>query len=251
MGCQPQTLAFDTGVRASSIVSTFGLTCQRKWIKRFVDVLHQIVHSLGLLAFGLIADRWGRQKASLYGLCFSALSGILAGFCTDVGGFAFFHACCLAFARAGLFAPAFILMLEMSGKTMALLLLPAKYLGGGLCCCLLALLIPSWSSLQMVAFALSLAFFIPLTFLLHESPPWLLSQNRCDEARDVAKRAALMNGREIKVQILHPPTTTAALPAKANNNIDQPQTQRSIFLCCWKDVVCNFNDESASFYRSL
>ena len=61
---------------------------------------------------------------------------------------------------------------------MSILLFPAKIVGGGLCASLLSYLIPVWSSLQLVAFGLGLAFFIPVTFFAHESPRWLLSKGK-------------------------------------------------------------------------
>ena len=61
---------------------------------------------------------------------------------------------------------------------MSILLFPAKIVGGGLCASLLSYLVPVWSSLQLVAFGLGLAFFIPVTFFAHESPRWLLSKGK-------------------------------------------------------------------------
>ena len=144
--------------------------------------------------------------------------------------------------KAGLFLPAFTLILELSSKTFAMCLFPAKIVGGGLCASLLSYLLPVWSSLQLVAFGLGLAFFIPVTFFAHESPRWLLSKGKCDTARNVVKQAGLMNGREIKVQILHPP----------NNKQEQQQQhekENATRVNLWRDVIFNFQDKTASFYR--
>jgi len=240
MQCQNENLVFDKSLTSSSIVTSFHLTCShRKWIKRFVDVLHHVAFLFGVIVFGLVADRFGRQKAILGGLCFTSVAGIFAAFADGVGGFAFFHFC-VGLGKAGLFLTAFILMLELSGKTFAMCLFPAKIVGGGLCASLLSYLLPVWSSLQLVAFGLGLAFFIPVTFFAHESPRWLLSKGRCDTARNVVKQAALMNSREIKVQILHP-----------NNKQQQEQQQdeKTSDFNLWRDAIFNLQEKNASFYR--
>lgn len=242
MKCGDENLVFDKSLTSTSIVTSFHLTCShRKWIKSFVDVLHHVAFLFGLVVFGLVADRFGRQKAILGGLCFTSVAGIFAAFADGVGGFAFFHFC-VGLGKAGLFLPAFTLMLELSGKTLAMCLFPAKIVGGGLCASLLSYLIPVWSSLQLVAFGLGLAFFIPVTFFAHESPRWLLSKGKCDTARNVVKQAALMNGREIKVQILHPTNSNK------QQQTEQEENKTSNFNL-WRDVIFNLEDKTASFYR--
>lgn len=240
----------------SSIVTSYRLACQqRKWIKSFVDVLHQMAGLFGLLAFGLLADRCGRQKAMLCGLCIASVSGIFTAFTRTVAGFTFFYVC-LGLAKAGLFLPAFILLLEMSGKTLAMSLFPAKYFLGPIIASLLAYCIPIWTSLQLLSFGLGLVWLLPLVFFTHESPRWLLSKGKCDEARDVVKRAASINGLEIKVQILHPTESSrkSTPPAVKQEHDNQPtvpsQGQRPLLTKLWKDIVFNFEDKSASFFRS-
>ena len=61
----------------------------------------------------------------------------------------------------------------------------------------------------------------------------------CDKARDVVKRAALINGCELKVQTLHPDKATEG------QNEDQKKSEKD--LC--RDILFNFGDKSSSFYR--
>lgn len=250
-GCVIEHVVFDTSLMRSSIVTSYRLACQqRKWIKSLVAVLHQMAVLFGHLAFGLFADRFGRQKALLCGLCIASLSGIFTAFTHDVAGFTFFYVC-LGLAKAGLFLPAFILLLEMSGKTLAMSLFPAKYFLGPLLASLISYWISIWSSLQLMSFGLGLVILVPLIFFIHESPRWLLAKGKCDEARDVVKRAASLNGLEIKVQILHPQKSTPSPPKQEHDN--QPasvQGQKPLLTKLWKDIVFNFEDKSASFFRS-
>ncbi len=58
---------------------------------------------------------------------------------------------------------------------------------------LLAYYVPEWSWLHL-AISLPILLFLPITCILPESPRWLLSQGRLDEAEDVLDRAVEING---------------------------------------------------------
>ena len=84
--CHLDSLIYDTSVTSSSIVTSFQLSCHRRWIKTCIDILHQVAIILGTLAFGLLADWIGRSKALIFGLVFTSVTGILAGFSSSNGG---------------------------------------------------------------------------------------------------------------------------------------------------------------------
>ena len=56
------------------------------------------------------------------------------------------------------------------------------------------------------------------------------------------KQAALTNGREIKVQILHPTNSNK------QQQTEQEENKTSNFNL-WRDVIFNLEDKTASFYR--
>ena len=94
-------------------------------------------------------------------------------------------------------------MLEISGETLALILMPAQTIGA-LMAAFLAYFIPKWTQLHWMTFGLGLFWTLPLSGFIAESPPWLIVKKRYEEARTIVKYGAKRNGREIKVQILHP-----------------------------------------------
>ena len=124
----------------------------------------------------------------------------------SVGGYAFFHFC-YGLGKSGLCVTAFILMLEVSGETLALFLLPAQTMGA-LMASFLAYFIPVWTRLHWTAFGLGLIWTLPLASFIAESPRWLIAKKKYDTARTIVKYAAEKNGREIKVQTLHPDKKT-------------------------------------------
>ena len=58
----------------------------------------------------------------------------------------------------------------------------------------------------------------------------------------MVKQAALMNGREIKVQFLHPTNSNK------QHQTEQEENKTSNFNL-WRDVIFNLEDKTASFYR--
>ena len=83
--CGLDNLVYDTSVTSSSIVTSFQLSCHRQWILTCIEVLHGVALILGTMAFGLLADWFGRSKTLIFGLAFTSLTGLLAG-CTSTGG---------------------------------------------------------------------------------------------------------------------------------------------------------------------
>ena len=57
----------------------------------------------------------------------------------------------------------------------------------------IAYAVPHWSYLQLTISA-PLALFILITFILPESPRWLLTKGRLEDAEDVLDRAVEVNG---------------------------------------------------------
>ena len=60
----------------------------------------------------------------------------------------------------------------------------------------------------------------------------------------MVKQAGLMNGREIKVQILHPPNNK-----QQEQQQQQHEKENATRVNLWRDVIFNLQDKTASFYR--
>ena len=111
-------------------------------------------------------------------------------------------------------------MLEISGETLALILMPAQTIGA-LMAAFLAYFIPKWTQLHWMTFGLGLFWTLPLSGFIAESPPWLIVKKRYEEARTIVKYGAKRNGREIKVQILHP-------DKKSGKEVSSSSTKRQV-----------------------
>ena len=165
-------------------------------------MLHQAGQIIGFILFGILCDQKGRLKSLLFSLCLTSFLGLLAAFSKDIGGFAFFYFC-MGISQSGLFVPSIIGLCEGCGFNTSLILFPMKSLGA-LVSSLVSMMIPQWNSLHLTSFSFGLVAFIPLAIFGYESPRWLISKGQNDKARDIMKRAAVLNNRELKATVLHP-----------------------------------------------
>ncbi|XP_047474618.1 solute carrier family 22 member 6-like isoform X2 [Penaeus chinensis] len=196
-------IEYDTSLFTSTVTSDFDLVCERAWLRPLYVTLYMIGGLLGSLAGGYVGDRWGRRRAVQLASLTNALTVI-----------------------ATVFSPSYPLVLVMrvlagitmtsmviSGWSLSLECCPCKYRGllgmllglpysvSVICCAGIAYLIRTWQFL-FLASASPVLILLPISFLMDESPRWLLQKGRVDEARVVLQRAVQLNNAE-KASSLH------------------------------------------------
>ncbi len=222
MQCDYDSLLFDTNTIADTLITSFKLVCDRAWIVTAFAVLFDLASCLGALLFGLLSDKIGRLKTLLISILGTSILGVIAAFVrTNVSGYGFFKFC-IGLTSRGLFTTAFILAFETCGPAWALSLFLAKFLGQ-LILSLTAFTAQNWVTLHLAIFAPALFLLPLLAFFMPESPRWQITvKGHFEKARSTCKKAALLNGREIRLQVLHPfstkRTTNSSSPPSANGN---------------------------------
>jgi MFS family permease len=76
MQCNPENLIFDKSLVQNSIVSDFGLTCDRLKVKNAIGSVYMVGVLIGSICVGLFADRFGRLTTLVIGAAATAISGI-------------------------------------------------------------------------------------------------------------------------------------------------------------------------------
>ncbi len=76
MECNPENLIFDKSLVQNSIVSDFGLTCDRLKVKNAIGSVYMVGVLIGSICVGLFADRFGRLTTLVIGAAATAISGI-------------------------------------------------------------------------------------------------------------------------------------------------------------------------------
>ncbi|XP_069981534.1 solute carrier family 22 member 20-like [Penaeus vannamei] len=223
-------IVYDTSLFTSTVTSDFDLVCERAWQRPLYVTLYMIGGLVGSLAGGFVGDRWGRRRA----VQLSALANALA-----VTGTVFSASYPLVLVMRVLAGIAMTSMV-ISGWSLSLECCPCKYRGllgmllglpfsvSLICCAGIGYLLRTWQ-LLFLASASPVLILLPISFLVDESPRWLLQKGRVDEARAVLQRAVQLNNAE-KASSLHAAIDKLieATASVKSGNSDQEQTPPAV-----------------------
>ncbi|XP_072437346.1 solute carrier family 22 member 2-like [Chiloscyllium punctatum] len=178
----------------SSIVTEFGLVCAEAWK---VDLSHSCLNvgfMLGTIFLGFAADVYGRKKCFLFSVFTTSVAGLAVAFAPSYLWFIIFRTLQGLLSKGG-WLSAYVLIAEIVGmeyrRTVGIVNQMCFSIGMILLAAV-ALFIPSWRGLQLAATIPNFAF-LTYYWLMPESPRWLLSQKRYDEAQRILRKMAKKN----------------------------------------------------------
>ncbi|XP_075958018.1 organic cation/carnitine transporter 2 isoform X1 [Anarhichas minor] len=178
-----------------SMIEHWDLVCDDKWKVPFASSTLFVGYLFGSLISGHLSDRYGRKKVVFISLAAQCLSVLLQSFSHSWRMF------CIMFLFVGasqisLYISAFVLGTEVLSKTMRVLF---TTLGAFLFYCIGYMTLPwiaygirEWRTLLAVLSMTSVVY-IPLWWFIPESPRWLITQGRIDEAEAIVREAARKN----------------------------------------------------------
>nr|XP_049691681.1 carcinine transporter isoform X2 [Helicoverpa armigera] len=189
---------YDTSEVISSVVIDFDLVCEYDVYPTLGLVALNIGGPVGVYTFGLLNDRIGRKKS--FFLCLSTL--LLGSLMTAYAHEFWFWT--LARVIVGLTIPAvyqipFIISLELAGpnyRSFVTVMTCIFYTLGLILLSAVTYLLRDWRSLAL-ATSVPFFFYYLYWFVLPESPRWLLMRERLEEANNVLKTIARVNGKEL------------------------------------------------------
>ncbi|XP_048087268.1 solute carrier family 22 member 5-like isoform X1 [Alosa alosa] len=180
----------------STIVTEWNLVCDDAWKAPFTLTVFFFGVLAGSFCSGIISDRYGRKHTFLVTMVLQTLSSLLQSTSNSYEMF------CVLYFVAGMayvsnYCAAFVLGAELLSKS-------ARMSFGilGVCSCfaagyailpLFAYFIRSWRTLLLVLSMVGFLY-IPLWWFIPESPRWLITQGRFQEAEAVIRAAAKKNG---------------------------------------------------------
>jgi len=152
---------------------------------------------LGNLAFGKLADIYGRKPLALIVMSFAILVNILATILTfDAISYGLWRLL-LGFFNGGLTVSLAVISFELIGKEYwgyCGILMSAFFAVGIFILAMLAKVFTHWRSLTIVT-SVPMVVVVYLLYRMPESPRWLYSVGRVDEAEEVMYRLGLANGK--------------------------------------------------------
>ncbi|XP_040907197.1 solute carrier family 22 member 4 [Toxotes jaculatrix] len=179
----------------SNIVTEWDLVCDNQWKVPFASSTLFVGYLVGSLISGQLSDRFGRKKVVFISLGAQCVSVLLQSFSHSWRMF------CIMFLFVGasqisIYISAFVLGTELLSKTMRVLF---TTLGAFLFYCIGYMTLPwiaygirEWRTLLAVL-SMTAVVYIPLWWFIPESPRWLITQGRVEEAEAIVRDAARKN----------------------------------------------------------
>ncbi|XP_032788170.2 organic cation transporter 1 isoform X1 [Daphnia magna] len=182
----------------ATLVTELNLVCDNKWLPSFSTTLFYVGSLFGNLLFGWIADKWGRRISFLLMIYMAVMLSIATAFSPNYTVYMVFRAI-NGLTFPALFQIPYILVMELVGPEFRTFAGNGISMFFGLSLALLAGLAYFLRHWFHLALATSVPF-LPLFgyyWVVPESPRWLLSRNRIDEAEAIVQHIARINKRTI------------------------------------------------------
>ncbi|KAG5331002.1 OCT1 protein, partial [Acromyrmex charruanus] len=194
---------YDTRDYDSTLVTELDLVCDNSWWPSTSTTFFYVGSLFGNVVFGWIADKWGRRTAFFAILFLEVIFSIATSFSPNYVIYTALR------TVNGLFFPAiyqipFILALELMGpryRTFAGMVICMFFATAMSLLALLGYLLRNWYTLSL---ATSVPFILLFSYywIIPESPRWLLSKNRIDEAEAIVQQMAKVNGKTVPTNFL-------------------------------------------------
>ncbi|KAJ8027259.1 Solute carrier family 22 member 13 [Holothuria leucospilota] len=188
---------FDRSVYQSTISEDWELICEKSVVRNLLQSIYFAGFVAGCLIFGTLADRIGRYYTFIISI---VASGILEALCAFSPTVIFYAVVRLLLASTtyGSLLVGFVYVTEMALPETRVIVGGAvwyAYALGYVVLSGLARVVPSWRILIGIMAFMYIPL-VPALLFMGESPRWLLTKGRFEEAAKIINRIAKVNGKQ-------------------------------------------------------
>ncbi|XP_067119501.1 organic cation transporter protein-like [Centruroides vittatus] len=193
-----QSWDYDHSFYKSTITEKWNLVCKNAFLPSLVQSLFFFGYLLSTFIGGQLSDKFGRKPVLYLSSAWTFVFGMICTFAENFWLFAisrFFLG--LGLASTGLIV--YVLLTEVVGKDYRVVVGIFNKVGWGLGQMIipgLVWLLRDWFYINLI-YTLPYLIFLLLWWITPESPRWLLSQERVNEAENVTRNALKINKRKI------------------------------------------------------
>ncbi|XP_078714024.1 solute carrier family 22 member 3-like [Lampetra fluviatilis] len=193
---------FDTEETGLTLVSEFDLVCENAWLLDLSQALLNVGLLVGAILMGYVSDRYGRRWSLMVSIVMQTIFGVLVAFAPNYAAFVCMRTLQGIF-NMGSWTTVFVIATEFGGsgqRRVVHMVLQMFFSFGVIILSGIAYCLRTWRYLQL-ALTLPNVVLFSYYWLLPESPRWLISQNRKEQAFGVLKKISNVNGRELSDNI--------------------------------------------------
>uniref|UniRef100_A0A087XXS4 Solute carrier family 22 member 21 n=1 Tax=Poecilia formosa TaxID=48698 RepID=A0A087XXS4_POEFO len=242
---------FDHSVYTSTIVSEWDLVCDQSWKKPFTSSLFFGGILAGSFVSGQLSDRFGRKMVMFGTIGLQVVTTLIQIFSSSWIMFVVLYFL-LAVEQISNYLVTFVLGGEILGPQVRTFFSTAGvclfFAVGYTLLPLFAFFVRDWRMLQ-VGFMLAGSVCLPLFWFIPESPRWLLSQGRVEEAEVIIRNAAKMNRIESPPVIFSPLKNEGRTgETRVHNICDLLRSPNIRWLSVTLWLVCNYTCIASTLY---
>jgi len=193
--------SYDRSQYHSTITTQWDLVCSHKALPAISQSIFMAGLMVGSLLFGALADGIGRRRTQMICVVVNVVSSILMAFSVNFIMFSILRFLVAATCVVG--GTTFVLMMEVVGPSYRVLMgcsFMYFWVAGYLLLAGFGYVIRDWQNLQM-AIAFPLLIYLVFFCFFEESPRWLYSKGRTDEADRLMRKIAKINKKEYPEKI--------------------------------------------------
>ncbi|XP_060067794.1 organic cation transporter protein-like [Ylistrum balloti] len=191
-----QAWDYDEDVFKSTFTTTHNLVCEESVKISHAQMIFFFGVVMGDILFGQLSDYIGRKRTLIMAISILFLSGMAASWSPEYYTFVIIQFVNGAACR-GVSVLGFVLGLEFVGPSVRVWfgqIFNISFATGLCLLCGVGFLIKDWQYIQIVSSS-PIIVFVSYWFILDESPRWLLSKGRTEEAKTILHKIALMNNK--------------------------------------------------------
>lgn len=212
---------YDTSVFTSTYVTEENLVCDDLPLKSHANSIYMAGLLVGSIFYGLLSDWKGRKPAIMVALVVQCASATGTAFAPNWWAFVFLRFL-TATGNMGLFMCPFVLSMELVGRawrTFAGVAIQLFWGAGMFLLTAVAYFVRDWVNLQL-ATSIYAVLLLSLYWFMPESPRWLITQGRVQEAKEVLEKVAEANGKTL-------PSNVVEIIGKAEEKKDKEKEENT------------------------
>ncbi|XP_053397695.1 organic cation transporter protein-like [Mercenaria mercenaria] len=194
---------YDKSTFKNTFITQANLICGQEIARANANMILMGGVLIGAIAMGVFSDVFGRKKALIVSLFLHIGGAFGSAFAPNYALFVTFRFL-VGFSNMGMFMSAFVIGMELVGpsqRVAAGIIIEFFWCIGLFVLCFIAYFVRSWNMLQL-ALACPTVLLLVYLWIVPESPRWLISKGRYEDANKIIQKCAKVNGVTIPEHVV-------------------------------------------------